>query len=62
MKIKNTQDARNEASLIDGNISRMFLTDNMKELGNSYYWAVSRICELYLFHRNRIEFSDKEKE
>lgn len=52
-KIWENQDA------LKGNISRMCLTDNHKELSNQYYYAIQRLSDIYMVNYKRLTESEK---
>ena len=44
----------NESDMLQGNINRMFLTDDMNELNRMYGFAITRILRIYEYHNERI--------
>ena len=54
MTIKNQQQLRNEINMLDGNVSRMCLTDDKNELNSMFEWALHRISEIYNYNLDRI--------
>ncbi len=44
----------NESDMLEGNINRMFLTDDMNELNRMYGFAITRILRIYEYHNERI--------
>lgn len=51
----NAQMAKNESEMLDGNINRMFVTDDLVELNKSYNVAVRRLNKLLEYHQDRIQ-------
>ena len=49
---------QNEDAL-KGSICRMCLTDNHKELGNMYYYAVQRLSDIYMVNYKRLTESEE---
>lgn len=41
------QELMNEADMLQGNINRMMVTDDITELANMYYSALQRISRIY---------------
>jgi len=54
MTIKNQQQLRNETNMLDGNVSRMCLTDDKNELNSMFEWALHRLNEIYKYNLDRI--------
>lgn len=48
---------QNEDAL-KGNISRMCLTDNHKELSSEYYYAIQRLSDIYMVNYKRLTESE----
>lgn len=44
----------NESDMLQGNINRMFLTDDMNELNKMYGFAIMRVLKIYEYHQVRI--------
>ena len=52
--IKNYKEADNERRMLDGNLNRMNLTKDLKELESMHAWARKRIDRLYLFYAEEL--------
>ena len=52
--INNYNELNNEINMLDGNINRMCLVDNMKELDYMYQFALLRIKKIYEYNLNRV--------
>ena len=52
---------RNQADMLEGNINRIFVTDELEELERMYHFAQLRLDEIYEFHKDRLENVTKEK-
>jgi hypothetical protein len=52
--IKNYKEADIEMEMLDGNINRMKLTKDLKELESMHAWAVKRVNRLYLFYSEEL--------
>ena len=48
------QEARIESDMLEGNIARMFLTDDVTELIRMYEFAKKRIERIYEYHHKRL--------
>lgn len=53
--IKTYKEANNEREMLDGNLNRMKLTKDLKELESMHAWAVKRIDRLYLFYAEELK-------
>lgn len=51
----NAQMAKNESKMLDGNICRMFVTNDSEELIKMYDTAIRRLNKLLEYHQNRIQ-------
>lgn len=52
--VDTNQKARVEVDSLQGNINRMFVTDDPSELDSMYKHAIKRIELLYAFHKERL--------
>ena len=52
--IKNYKEANNEREMLTGNLNRMKLTKDLKELESMHAWAVKRVNRLYLFYAEEL--------
>lgn len=50
----NVQEAYIEYDMLKGNINRMFVTDDIKELARMHEFAKKRLEELYEYHYARL--------
>ncbi|WP_313343607.1 hypothetical protein [Sedimentibacter sp.] len=50
-----------EYNMLQGNINRMFLTDDYKELNTMYLFAKRRLDEIHTYNYNRIVFDKANK-
>lgn len=48
------QEAFNELDMLRGNLNRMFVTDDVKELTVEYEYAKKRIEMIYEYHYSRL--------
>lgn len=44
---------RNEIDMLQGNINRMMVSDDIEEIGKMYYWANKRISTIYMENLDR---------
>ena len=52
--IKTYAEANNEREMLTGNLNRMKLTKDLKELESMHAWAVKRLDRLYLFYAEEL--------
>ena len=60
--LKSNQELYNECDMLEGNINRMCVTDNFKELSDMRYFALLRIMKIYDFNFRRLELLEKNKD
>lgn len=49
------QSVKAEADMLEGNINRMFLTDDLIELNRMREFAILRLEKIYDFHLHRVQ-------
>lgn len=53
--IKDRIEKEHELRMLDGNIARISVTDDLQELDNHYKWAIERIKALYQYKYLKLE-------
>lgn len=48
-------DVHNEKDMLKGNISRMCVTDDIKELNDMYKYALNRVANIYAVNNIRLK-------
>lgn len=54
-RLKTRQEAFNERDMLDGNINRMFVSDDKKEVQTMYNFARIRLEQIFLHNLDRID-------
>lgn len=58
MSILNYQDLRNERNMLDGNLNRLMVTENMEELERMVRFAKIRIDNIVEYRKKKIKEID----
>lgn len=53
-RLKTRQEAFNERDMLDGNINRMFVSDDKQEVQTMYNFARVRLEQIFLYNLDRI--------
>lgn len=54
------QELLNESDMLEGNINRMMVTDDIKELREMYDWACKRLAKIYTVRFEELDNGEKE--
>ena len=56
--IKNINEYNVERDMLNGNLNRMSLTDDMDELEDMFLVAELRLKQMFFYHKRRIEYNN----
>ena len=57
-EVEKMSEIGNEIDMLEGNINRMCLTDDKKELDKMFKFAIMRVAEIYIFNLKMIIFKE----